>query len=153
MRLSLKNLLGHSAKVWGSDGSGAVLPSNYEIKAGPQKGDTVITSGHYLSTYLKALGVADSTKTLSDGLVELDIDPLVPYTRSPKLTPENEDEIVLMLEELRSLKMLSNADFAKQAANAAALEKEQVADAGDTGEAKGKLFCLYSRYTYDELYF
>jgi len=146
MRLSLKKLLGHAAELWGSDGSGSIFPSKYEIKACPQKGNEVIevitTSDHYLSTLLKAMGVADSNKALSDGLVELGINPLVPYTRSPKLTPKYEDEIVMKLEVLRLLKKLSNADFANQAA--AALEKEQVVDANDTGGTKGKLFCLYN---------
>jgi hypothetical protein len=146
IRSSLRNLLVHAAsEVWDSDGRGSILPDSYTVPSGPDEGNRVVTSDHYLATWLKAIGVADPTKDINAGLEELDINPLVPYTRSPKLIPENEDEIVMQLEVLRLLKKLSNADFAKQAvAKAAVLEKEQVADADDTGDAKGKLFCLYN---------
>ena len=100
----------------------------------------VVTSDHMLATWLKAIGVSDTTKDINNGLTELNINPLVSYTRSPTLIPENEDEIVLKLEVFRLLKKLSNADFAKQAAEAAALENEQVVGADDTGDAEGKLF-------------
>jgi len=152
IRSSFRNLLVHAAsEVWGSDGSGSILPGSYTVPSGPDEGTKVISEDHMLATWLKAIGVADPTKAINDGLAELNINPLVSYTRSPTLIPENADEIVLKLEVFRLLKKISNADFAKQAADAAALEKEQVADTGDTGGAEGKLFCFY--IIYDVLYF
>ena len=145
LQLHLKNLVEAGSVMWrGSDRKGSYLLPEYEIEQGPQKGKEITTQNCMLSCWMKQTGVMAPVKDLVETMQELNIYPSIPYIMNPKLknpTLEDTTEIVLSYEKFNSCQKESNAYYLA-AAKAAALEKEEVADADDTGGTKGKLFCL-----------
>lgn len=147
LQLHLKNLVEAGSVMWrGSDRKGSYIPPEYEIEQGPQKGKKITTKNMFLASWMKETGAMASVNEIVGTMQKLNIDPSIPYTMNPKLknpTLEDTAEIVLSYEKFNLFQKESNACYAKEAAaKAAALEKEEVANADDTGGTKGKLFCL-----------
>ena len=147
MKLHLKNLVKAGYKLWqGSDRKGSYILPEYEIEQGPQKGKKIPTKNMMCSCWMKETGAMASVNEIVGTMQALNIDPSIPYTMNPKLkkpTLDDTAEIVLSYEKYNLCQKESNAYYVKEAAaKAAALKKEQVADTGDTGGTKGKLFCL-----------